>query len=158
MNHCSFPSLPFPFAPTCGTVSCSSFPSSFPSFVVFLMPAPVPCRCGIPSFRLPLGSLMVLNPCAVSISEGGSCSRCVGYYPSVLRCLTRLALQPWVKPSLFDNTGNPAIVDEWTFGQYQDPNVALAKLTDHWNNWITQNDFAMIAAAGCVGLSATSGR
>ncbi|KAI9453571.1 exo-beta-1,3-glucanase [Lactarius psammicola] len=50
-----------------------------------------------------------------------------------------LVLEPW---------GNPAIVDEWTFGQFQDPNVALAKLTDHWNNWITQNDFAMIAAAG----------
>jgi len=54
---------------------------------------------------------------------------------------------------LFDNTGNPAIVDEWTFGQYQTPNVALAKLTDHWNNWITQSDFAQIAAAGCVALA-----
>ncbi|KAH8987334.1 exo-1-3-beta-glucanase [Lactarius hatsudake] len=59
-----------------------------------------------------------------------------------------LVLEPWITPSLFDNTGNPAIVDEWTFGQYQNPNVALAKLTDHWNNWITQNDFATIAAAG----------
>ncbi|KAI9444576.1 glycoside hydrolase family 5 protein [Lactarius indigo] len=49
-----------------------------------------------------------------------------------------LVLEPWITPSLFDNTGNPAY----------HPHVALAKLTDHWNNWITQNDFAKIAAAG----------
>ena len=56
---------------------------------------------------------------------------------------------------MFDNTGNPAIVDEWTFGQYQAPNVALAALTNHWNTWITENDFQLIAAAGCVCWSAT---
>lgn len=59
-----------------------------------------------------------------------------------------LVLEPWITPSLFDNTGNPAIVDEWTFGQYQDPTVARAALTNHWNTWITENDFQMIAAAG----------
>jgi len=51
---------------------------------------------------------------------------------------------------LFENTGNPAIVDEWTFGQYQDPNVARAKLTEHWDTWITESDFSAIAAAGYV--------
>ena len=76
---------------------------------------------------------------------------------SIPRGLTRLSLKPWITPSLFDNTGNPAIVDEWTFGQFQDPNVALTTLTNHWDNWITQNDFALIAAAGCVELSATFG-
>jgi aryl-phospho-beta-D-glucosidase BglC (GH1 family) len=51
---------------------------------------------------------------------------------------------------LFNQTGNPAIVDEWTFGQLQDRSVALAKLTEHWNTWITEADFQAIAAAGCV--------
>ena len=49
---------------------------------------------------------------------------------------------------MFDNTGNPNIVDEWTFGLYQDPGVALATLTQHWHTWITESDFAAIAAAG----------
>jgi aryl-phospho-beta-D-glucosidase BglC (GH1 family) len=55
--------------------------------------------------------------------------------------------QPWITPSLFDDTGNPDIVDEWTFGQYQDKAVALATLTKHWDTWITEVDFLNIAAA-----------
>jgi glucan 1,3-beta-glucosidase len=56
--------------------------------------------------------------------------------------------QPWITPTLFDNTGNPKIVDEWTFGQHQSHSVALATLTQHWSTWITESDFAEIAAAG----------
>jgi len=59
-----------------------------------------------------------------------------------------LVLEPWITPSLFDNTGNDAIVDEWTFGQYQDYATALGVLQNHWNTWITESDFAAIAAAG----------
>ncbi|KAF9225500.1 glycoside hydrolase family 5 protein [Gyrodon lividus] len=59
-----------------------------------------------------------------------------------------LVLEPWITPSIFDNTGNSAIVDEWTFGQYQDYNTALSVLQNHWDTWITANDFAAIAAAG----------
>ncbi|KAI0785373.1 exo-beta-1,3-glucanase [Irpex lacteus] len=59
-----------------------------------------------------------------------------------------LVLEPWITPSLFDNTGNANIVDEWTFGQLQDRNTALNTLTQHWNTWITESDFAAIAAAG----------
>ncbi|KIJ22034.1 glucan 1,3-beta-glucosidase [Paxillus involutus ATCC 200175] len=59
-----------------------------------------------------------------------------------------LVLEPWITPSIFDNTGNSAIVDEWTFGQYQDYNTALSVLQNHWNTWITASDFAAIAAAG----------
>jgi len=58
--------------------------------------------------------------------------------------------QPWITPSLFDNTGNPNIVDEWTFGQYQNPGVAQATLVQHWDTWITQDDFTAIADAGFV--------
>ncbi|KAI0695614.1 exo-beta-1,3-glucanase [Cytidiella melzeri] len=59
-----------------------------------------------------------------------------------------LVLEPWITPSLFDNTGNTNIVDEWTFGQLQDRNTALNALTQHWNTWITESDLAAIAAAG----------
>ncbi|KAI0077473.1 exo-beta-1,3-glucanase [Panus rudis PR-1116 ss-1] len=59
-----------------------------------------------------------------------------------------LVLEPWITPSLFDGTGNPNIIDEWTFGQLQDRATATAKLTAHWNTWITESDFAAIAAAG----------
>jgi len=59
-----------------------------------------------------------------------------------------LVIEPWITPSLFDGTGNPDIIDEWTFGQYQDPQVAKNKLTSHWNTWITENDLKNIAGAG----------
>ncbi|KAJ8474805.1 hypothetical protein ONZ45_g15825 [Pleurotus djamor] len=59
-----------------------------------------------------------------------------------------LVLEPWITPSLFDNTGNPNIIDEWTFGQFQDRTAAAAKLKQHWDTWITEADFAAIAAAG----------
>ncbi|EKM61608.1 glycoside hydrolase family 5 protein [Phanerochaete carnosa HHB-10118-sp] len=59
-----------------------------------------------------------------------------------------LVLEPWITPSIFDNTGNPNIVDEWTFCQMQDRNTAMSVLTNHWNTWITESDFAAIAAAG----------
>lgn len=59
--------------------------------------------------------------------------------------------QPWIKPSLFDDTGDPRIIDEWTFGQYQDRDKALSTLKAHWDTWITQADFQAIAAAGYAG-------
>ncbi|KAJ7109901.1 glycoside hydrolase family 5 protein [Mycena epipterygia] len=59
-----------------------------------------------------------------------------------------LVLEPWITPSLFDNTGNANIVDEWTFGSLQNRGTATTALTNHWNTWITEADFAAIAAAG----------
>ncbi|KAL5638947.1 hypothetical protein ACGC1H_003349 [Rhizoctonia solani] len=59
-----------------------------------------------------------------------------------------LVLEPWITPSLFDKTGNGAIIDEYTFGQFQDYNAAHSKLVAHWDSWITESDFAAIAAAG----------
>ncbi|KAI0250270.1 glycoside hydrolase [Lactifluus subvellereus] len=57
-------------------------------------------------------------------------------------------LEPWITPSMFSNTNNDAIVDEYTFGQLQDPNTALAALKQHWDTWITEDDFIEMAAAG----------
>ncbi|THH03835.1 hypothetical protein EW145_g5968 [Phellinidium pouzarii] len=59
-----------------------------------------------------------------------------------------LVLEPWIAPSLFDDTGNDAIVDEWTFCQLQSNSVAKAALTNHWNTFYTEADFEAIAAAG----------
>ncbi len=59
-----------------------------------------------------------------------------------------LVLEPWITPSIFDNTGNDNIVDEWTFGQLQNYDTALSVLTNHWETFYTETDFANIAAAG----------
>ncbi|KAG5651667.1 hypothetical protein H0H81_007863 [Sphagnurus paluster] len=59
-----------------------------------------------------------------------------------------LVLEPWITPSLFDNTNDSRIVDEYTFGQYQDRTKALNILKNHWDTWITEADFRDIAAAG----------
>lgn len=50
-------------------------------------------------------------------------------------------MEPWITPSMFDNTGNDAIVDEYTFGQYQDRGIALDALHSHWATWYTEQDF-----------------
>ncbi|KAH9068330.1 glycoside hydrolase [Lactarius deliciosus] len=57
-------------------------------------------------------------------------------------------LEPWITPSIFNNTNNNAIVDEYTFGQLQDDQTALGVLQQHWDTWITEQDFIAIAAAG----------
>lgn len=49
---------------------------------------------------------------------------------------------------MFERTGNDAIVDEYTFGLYQDWEVAYAALQVHWSTFYTEQDFAEIAAAG----------
>ncbi|EJC98755.1 exo-beta-1,3-glucanase [Fomitiporia mediterranea MF3/22] len=59
-----------------------------------------------------------------------------------------LVLEPWITPSLFDDTGNDQIVDEWTFCQFQSKGSAQAALQKHWNTFYTEADFQAIAAAG----------
>ena len=68
--------------------------------------------------------------------------------PAPSRCRPCARLQPWITPSLFDDTGNPDIVDEWTFGALQDRDAAERALRRHWDAWITEADFGAIAAAG----------
>ncbi|KZT07815.1 glycoside hydrolase family 5 protein [Laetiporus sulphureus 93-53] len=57
-------------------------------------------------------------------------------------------LEPWITPSIFENTNNSNIVDEYTFGQLQDHDEALSVLQNHWQTWITEHDFVAIKAAG----------
>ncbi|SPO19882.1 probable EXG1 - exo-beta-1,3-glucanase (I/II), major isoform [Ustilago trichophora] len=57
-----------------------------------------------------------------------------------------LVAEPWITPSLFDNTGDSRVIDEWTFGQYA--SNAYGRLQRHWSTFYTEADFAAIAAAG----------
>ena len=61
-----------------------------------------------------------------------------------------LILEPWITPTIFDNTGNDSIIDEWTFCEMQDRGTAQAALQNHWDTFYTEDDFSAIAAAGCV--------
>ncbi|KIM31818.1 glycoside hydrolase family 5 protein [Serendipita vermifera MAFF 305830] len=59
-----------------------------------------------------------------------------------------LVLEPWMTPTLFTTPNDVRIVDEYTFCQYQDYDVAHAALVNHWNTWITYDDFVKIKNAG----------
>ncbi|KAF9523909.1 exo-1-3-beta-glucanase [Crepidotus variabilis] len=59
-----------------------------------------------------------------------------------------LVLESFITPSLFDSTDDARVIDEYTFGKYQDHATALSKLQQHWDTFITEKDFADIAAAG----------
>lgn len=54
-------------------------------------------------------------------------------------------LEPWITPSLFEGNGG---IDEYTLTQELGKDAAYSKLSQHWNSWITQADFAEMAAAG----------
>ncbi|KAH8118016.1 glycoside hydrolase family 5 protein [Phellopilus nigrolimitatus] len=57
-------------------------------------------------------------------------------------------LEPWITPSIFENTGNDDVVDEFTLGQLMNSSYAQEILQQHWASWITEDDFKAIAAAG----------
>ncbi|KAI0833509.1 glycoside hydrolase family 5 protein [Trametes gibbosa] len=57
-------------------------------------------------------------------------------------------LEPWITPSIFEDTNNTDIIDEYTFGQMLDQDYALDVLQNHWATWITEDDFVAIKAAG----------
>ncbi|KAK6420281.1 hypothetical protein LTR95_016960, partial [Oleoguttula sp. CCFEE 5521] len=56
-----------------------------------------------------------------------------------------LVLEPWITPSIFEATPDN-VVDEYTYGaQY---GWDTDRLRDHWNTWITEDDFAEMKSAG----------
>jgi len=56
-----------------------------------------------------------------------------------------LVLEPWITPSIFEATpGN--VVDEYTYGQQYGSDTE--RLRDHWNTWITKDDFAEMQSIG----------
>ena len=59
-----------------------------------------------------------------------------------------MKIQPWITPSIFENTGNDDILDEYTFGQMQTERTALSVLENHWGTWIVEDDFRQMKAVG----------
>ncbi|KAG6897055.1 hypothetical protein C0992_004464, partial [Termitomyces sp. T32_za158] len=55
---------------------------------------------------------------------------------------------PWITPSVFEDTGNDAVIDEYTMGQLLGQETALKILQQHWDTWITEDDFVAIKTAG----------
>ena len=55
-------------------------------------------------------------------------------------------LEPWITPSIF-SLGD-GVVDEYSYSQSVGKDKAQSSLSNHWNTWITQDDFNQIAAAG----------
>ncbi|CEP18929.1 hypothetical protein [Parasitella parasitica] len=54
-----------------------------------------------------------------------------------------LILEKWMDSTIFEKHA-PNATDEWTFSQQaSNPSAALA---DHWNSWITENDFKLLAS------------
>ncbi|KAI0639516.1 glycoside hydrolase [Trametes polyzona] len=61
-----------------------------------------------------------------------------------------LVLEPFIVPALYEkyvNTSNPA-VDEWDLSERLAADNALGELEEHYKTFITEKDFAEIAAAG----------
>ncbi|KAF2186559.1 glycoside hydrolase family 5 protein [Zopfia rhizophila CBS 207.26] len=54
-------------------------------------------------------------------------------------------LEPWITPSMFEGNGG---IDEYTLTRELGKDAAFSKLSQHWNSWITQDDFNQIAGAG----------
>lgn len=57
-----------------------------------------------------------------------------------------LVLEPWITPSLFEQAG-PEAVDEWCLSEALGSS-AQSTLSQHWNSFITADDFYQISAAG----------
>lgn len=50
-----------------------------------------------------------------------------------------MSSQPWITPSIFDNTGDSRVVDEFTYGQFVPSSTAASVLKSHWDTWITES-------------------
>ncbi|KAF8200321.1 exo-1,3-beta-glucanase [Pholiota molesta] len=82
---------------------------------------------------------MILSPLRVSLWKGKNRGVNLGGW---------LVIESFTTPSLFENTNDTRIVDEYTFGLYQDKDKAYNALKQHWDTFITEEDFADIANVG----------
>lgn len=58
-------------------------------------------------------------------------------------------LEPWITPSIFQPWATSmTVVDEYTYTQTLGKDAASAALTNHWNTWITEDDFIQIGQNG----------
>ncbi|KAF8756413.1 glycosyl hydrolase 5 (cellulase A) family [Rhizoctonia solani] len=83
------------------------------------------------------------------LSPSGTASASASAYPSPTAFdYSKDKIGPWITPSLFENTGNEQIVDEYTFNTLQDAATVRRILREHWETWIVEDDFRKIAEAG----------
>ena len=58
-------------------------------------------------------------------------------------------LEPWITPSIFSQWADgTSVVDEYTYCKTLGASEAESRLSNHWNTWITQDDFNQIAKVG----------
>ncbi|KDN42071.1 glycoside hydrolase family 5 protein [Tilletiaria anomala UBC 951] len=57
-------------------------------------------------------------------------------------------LNSWLNDHSQNAPYNGAIIDEWTAGLYTDASFLTKTMNDHFNSWMTENDWKNIAAAG----------
>ena len=68
--------------------------------------------------------------------------------PTRIVLMTRATVEPWITPSIFNNTQDSSVVDEWTYGQKYGAAEAATRLKPHWDSWITEDDFVQMASSG----------
>ncbi|KAF5366258.1 hypothetical protein D9758_005687 [Tetrapyrgos nigripes] len=98
-----------------------------------------------------LSTVVVLCSAALSVLADSPISPGFSYGSTKVRGVNLggwLVLEPWMTPSMFDSLNDSRIIDEWTFAQYQSKAVATLALTNHWNTWITEQDFIDMQKAG----------
>ncbi|EST09324.1 Glycoside hydrolase, family 5 [Kalmanozyma brasiliensis GHG001] len=59
-----------------------------------------------------------------------------------------LVVENFITPSIYGQTNNPHIIDEWTFGSLQPRSTAIRILQQHLNSFMSEDDIRQIAAAG----------
>ena len=63
-----------------------------------------------------------------------------------------LMLEPWIRPSLFDQFLNSSLqdtaIDETSFNQVLGVVEATRQLEKHWEEWVTEDDFQKISDYG----------
>lgn len=59
-----------------------------------------------------------------------------------------LVIESFIAPSVYESTGNPKIIDEWSFGELQSKSQARSILQKHLNTFVTEDDFRQIASLG----------
>lgn len=59
-----------------------------------------------------------------------------------------LVIEDFITPSIYQQTDDNRVIDEWSFGKYVPHDKAVSILRDHYDNFITEDDFAEIASLG----------
>ena len=59
-----------------------------------------------------------------------------------------LVIENFITPSIYEKAGDDRVIDEWSFGKYVPEEKAKKILKDHYDNFITEEDFKEIASYG----------